>query len=70
MICQEDNCNKKASFNLPNEKTGFYCKVHKKENMIDITRKKCLEENCYIRPNFNFQDKKVVFIVQNTKKKI
>ena len=27
--CLEKNCSKKPIFNLPNEKSGIYCKEHK-----------------------------------------
>ena len=36
--CKNENCNKYASFNLPNEKSPIYCKEHKKDNMV-ITKK-------------------------------
>jgi hypothetical protein len=42
--CKEDNCNKQPVFNFINEKYGIYCKIHKKENMINVIDKKCLEE--------------------------
>jgi hypothetical protein len=45
--CLEKNCNIHPIFNLPNEKIGIYCNIHKKENMINIVDKKC-KNNCDI----------------------
>lgn len=48
MECLEDNCNKNAYFNLPNKNTAIYCKIHKKNDMIDIIYKKYIERQRYI----------------------
>ena len=58
MKCIEDNCNKYPIYNLPDKKTGIYCKEHSKENMIDFKHKKCLDTNCNIRPSFNLPNEK------------
>jgi hypothetical protein len=35
-------------------KVGIYCLKHKKDNMVNITEKKCYFEDCYNIPKFNF----------------
>ena len=32
--CKEENCDKRAYYNLLNEKSAIYCFEHKKENII------------------------------------
>ena len=55
-MCKELNCIiKYPIFNLPNEKQGIYCSVHKKEGMVDVKSKTCLE--CKKIPAFNLPDK-------------
>ena len=44
--CQHEYCIKRPSFNFPTEKAGIYCMDHKKDNMINVTNKKCLREGC------------------------
>lgn len=38
--CVNENCNKKATFNIQGEKAK-YCATHKEINMIDVVNKKC-----------------------------
>jgi hypothetical protein len=40
--CKEPECNKRAKYGLINLGNN-YCKVHRKDNMIDNTIKKCIE---------------------------
>ncbi len=69
-ICIEENCNVRAHFNLDNEKIPLYCKIHKKENMIDIVSRRCLENNCMKRPSFNFEyEKRAVYCKTHKKMK-
>lgn len=42
--CIENECKIYSIFNYKNEKTGLYCKKHKKDKMIDIKHNIC-EEN-------------------------
>ena len=51
--CIHQNCTRRPSYNLPNEKTPLYCKEHIKENMVDIISKHCLYENCTRGPSYN-----------------
>jgi hypothetical protein len=52
-ICIEDGCKTRANFNNPGEKTGSYCKAHKKAGMVDVKNLKCEISGCGKRPNFN-----------------
>ena len=41
-ICANEDCNKRASFNVPGEKVkAKYCKDHKTDDMVDVKNKKC-----------------------------
>lgn len=51
--CKFGGCSTKPKFNYPGEKTGLYCSIHKKENMIDVCDKKCNFDECLTRPNYN-----------------
>jgi EsV-1-7 cysteine-rich motif len=53
--CQEINCEKSASFNLPNESIAAFCGKHRKLNMINVRCRKCRAENCNTVCNFNFK---------------
>ena len=55
--CQYDGCTIQPKYNLSGEKKKLYCKLHKLENMIDITHTKCQHDNCKTRANFNLPDK-------------
>ena len=59
VICKEKECKKRASFNNKNEKKPFYCAKHAKEDMVDITHKKCLEEGCNSGPSYNKAGEKI-----------
>jgi len=67
-ICKEKDCNKKPNFNLQGSKIGIYCLKHKKENMIDITRKKCLHDMCYVIPVYNLPNNKTGIYCNEHKK--
>lgn len=54
-ICIEDGCKTRANFNNPGEKTGLYCKAHKKAGMVDVKNLKCEIYGCGKRPNFNIK---------------
>jgi hypothetical protein len=45
-----------------------YCKVHAKENMIDVISKRCLQENCNKQPNFNLSNEKIPIYCKEHKK--
>ena len=36
-------------------KKGRYCKVHKKEGMVNVTNKRCEEAGCTSQPVFNVE---------------
>jgi hypothetical protein len=62
--CIEIGCITHASFNYKGEKKK-YCKIHKKENMINIS-KKCSFLDCDVTPGFNFShEKKPIFCVKH-----
>ena len=45
-LCLEKGCYKIPNFNFYNETKSLYCAKHKKENMINVTTKRCFEEGC------------------------
>ena len=49
-ICKEKDCTKRPSFNIESETKALYCFEHKKEGMIDVTRKTCIYKGCKTRP--------------------
>ena len=53
--CIEDECEKRARFNKTPETNAIYCGEHKKQDMIDVVKKKCIYPDCNTIPNFNFQ---------------
>lgn len=57
-ICEEDGCETRANFNNPGEKTGLYCKRHKKQGMVDVKNLKCEISGCSKRPNYNKNNEK------------
>ena len=66
--CKEDNCTKRPSYNIENEKNALYCVKHKKDNMIDIKSKRCVENGCYKQPTYNFEnEKKALYCVKHKK---
>ena len=57
--CAVKGCeNYYPKYNYIGENYGIYCSRHKKENMIDVHRRKCLHPNCYIIPSYNYPDVK------------
>ena len=48
--CKEGNCKKYAYYNFPNEKKKLYCRILKKDNMMNKINKKtnikCKYLNC------------------------
>lgn len=56
--CIIENCNLIPNFNYKNEKTALYCKEHSKENMSDITHKKC--EKCDTRANYGYCGQEII----------
>lgn len=58
-MCKEINCNEKSVFNYKTESKGEYCKLHKKDKMIEIFRKSniCLEKDCITRASYNYKEK-------------
>jgi hypothetical protein len=49
---------KQPNFNLATEKKGLYCLEHKKENMINITSKRCLHDKCKENALFGLTNKR------------
>ena len=48
-------CNKISCFNFENQKFGEYCNIHKLDNMINVTVKKCHQSGCNKRRSFNYE---------------
>jgi hypothetical protein len=62
--CNEENCNKRPSYNFKNEKKGNFCFKHKKTDMINVNEKrKC--KLCNKRPNYNIEGKKPLYCVNH-----
>ena len=58
-ICANENCEKKATFNIMGQKAKF-CAAHKTEEMIDVLNKKC--KTCNLKqPRWNFAGLKSEF---------
>lgn len=56
IICNNNNCQKKASFNYKDERAKF-CGSHKMTGMINVCDRTCLIDECNRRPCFNYSDK-------------
>jgi hypothetical protein len=56
--CEYLECVTYAVFNIASETKGIFCKIHKKEGMVDVISKRCNYIGCEIRPNFNLPSKK------------
>ena len=54
-ICTEDGCKKRANFNNEGESQGVYCRLHKKDGMINVISRRCTEDGCMKQPSFNFE---------------
>jgi hypothetical protein len=62
--CNQENCNKRPSYNFKNEKKGNFCFKHKKTDMINVNEKrKC--KLCNKRPNYNIEGKKPLYCVNH-----
>jgi hypothetical protein len=69
--CLHKNCNTYASFNYKNYlsiniRKCIYCKIHKINNMINITDKKCITCNIKL-PSFNYKNKKIALYCKDCK---
>jgi hypothetical protein len=53
MICEKDDCEKRACFNFPGETVGRFCATHKQAGMEDVKNKRCEHEGCNRHPAFN-----------------
>ena len=69
LCSKEEECNKRCYYNFVNEKSPLYCTQHKKENMINITYKRCCEINCTDRACYNFSNKEETLYCFKHKKK-
>ena len=56
------------NFGLPNDKRASYCIKCKTDEMINISKNKCLEIGCVKRPCFNFEgEKKGIYCSKHAK---
>ena len=58
MLCIEEDCNKHAYYNSINLKVRLYCKLHAKQDMVDLKNKRCMQEDCDTYPSYNFINQK------------
>lgn len=59
VICEKENCTKKASYNLKGTKTVLYCKDHILKDMIYINETDfCIFEGCTTLANCNYPEQK------------
>ena len=56
--CAKKSCYKQPYYNLPNEKKGLYCSLHKTDDMINVINKRCAEQGCHKIPVFNIPNEK------------
>ena len=56
--CHFIGCDKRASFNFPNEKLRICCKKHCFHGMINVMNVKCKFENCKKQPIYNFENER------------
>ena len=66
--CIHPNCDKRPSYNTPDEKIALYCANHKKDGMINITSKNCIHPDCNKQPLYNTPGEKVALYCGNHKK--
>lgn len=58
--CKGDSeCKTIPTFNFRNEKSPKFCKKHKKEDMVNVTTKRCAEETCDKFPMYNIPNSKL-----------
>ena len=50
--CEEEGCASQPAFNVEGEARGRFCKVHKREGMVDVKHRRCEEEGCASRPSY------------------
>lgn len=61
-ICLHNNCYKYARCNLPSETKLLYCFEHKKENMVNISKRKCCRfSSCKNISTFGYVNEHVQF---------
>ena len=66
--CIDEECDKKATFNLPNEKKPIYCVTHKKDSMINVFARQCIHEGCNKQPSYNLpNEKKPIYCLDHKK---
>jgi hypothetical protein len=53
--CKGDNCNKLPYYNNEGEKPAIYCRLHKKDGMIDVKNKRCKFPLCGIIVSNNYE---------------
>ena len=51
--CKFEECRKTPNFNKIGETQGLYCKMHKKEEMVNVKSKTCVNDGCRKQPIYN-----------------
>ena len=57
--CEHDMCYRKAQFGYRGETVGRWCKLHKKEGMLNLSVKRCEVEGCEKFPSWGFEGQQV-----------
>ena len=55
--CQK--CSKHPSFGVRGTKVALFCRVHKTDDMVDVTHMSCEFNGCHVRPNFGTKGTKI-----------
>jgi len=56
--CRYYGCKTRATFNIANEKYPVYCKTHKIDGMVNVTKVICEYKDCMTTPIFNYRGDK------------
>jgi hypothetical protein len=57
--CENPECSKQPSYNLPGNKIPRFCVVHKEKNMINVISKTCENPECLMQPTYNLPGNKI-----------
>jgi len=60
-LCNHEDCETIANFNIPGSTNGRYCFAHKYVDMIDVIVKRCIHDGCDKRALFNKREEPARF---------
>ena len=65
--CSDSECKLLASFGYADTRIRFYCKKHKKDNMINVVNPLCLQEGCSTQATFGIAESRKLFCSKHKK---